>query len=79
MKIQFVNGSEIQSMIPPIEQDACQVIYCENGEDNRCPKKESCKRYLHANEHTSLKLYKLPCTRENNYLLYIKEDYTNEE
>lgn len=78
MEIRFANGSVMQSMDPPIEQEDCQIIYCDKGKENLCPKKESCKRYLHADGHTSLKLYKAPCTKNNKFLLYIKEDDTNE-
>lgn len=78
MEIRFANGSVMQSIDPPIEQEDCQIIYCDKGKENLCPKKESCKRYLHANEHNLLKLYKASCTKDNKFLLYIKEGDTNE-
>lgn len=74
MEIRFANGSIMQSIDPPIEQEDCQIIYCDKGKENTCPKKEYCKRYLRADEHVSLKLYKTSCTKDNNFLLFLKEN-----
>ena len=46
-------------------------------EDNECPKREECRRYLNANEGTSLPLFKYACTEENDYHLFMKKEEDN--
>ena len=47
---------------------------CCTQEDNECPRREECRRYLNANEGTSWTLFKYVCTEENNYHLFMKQD-----
>lgn len=46
---------------------------CCTQEDNECPKKEECRRYLNANEGTSWTLFKYMCTEENDYHLFMEK------
>lgn len=48
------------------------IYYCVN-ENNKCEKKETCRRYLHVSDNNAATLFKNACTENNNYLLYIKE------
>lgn len=50
---------------------------CCTQEDNECPKREECKRFLNANEGTSWTLFKYMCTEENNYHLFMKKEEDN--
>ncbi len=58
------------------------IYYCKNNDDNNCPKKDTCKRFLECtDDKNSTTLYKLSCTENNEYKLYIKrelEENTNE-
>lgn len=47
---------------------------CCTQEDNECPKRKECRRYLNANEGTSLPLFKYACTEENDYHLFMKKE-----
>lgn len=49
------------------------IYYC-TKENNTCPKKESCKRYIEADNNPCITLFKMMCTKDNNYLLYIKAE-----
>lgn len=49
------------------------IYYCTN-KNNTCQKKESCKRYLDVDGKNHTTLYKMACTENNNYILYIKEN-----
>ena len=49
---------------------------CCTQEDNECPKREECRRYLNANEGTSLPLFKYACTEENGYHLFMEKEET---
>lgn len=52
------------------------IYYCSKI-NNTCPKKNTCYRYTHCNENLNQSsLYKYSCTKDNNYILYIKS--TNE-
>lgn len=57
-----------------------KIYYC-TQENNDCPKKEECKRYIELkdeNRHTTL--FKVACTEDNNYILFMKyEDGKTEE
>lgn len=50
---------------------------CCTQEENNCPKKEECRRYLNANEGTSWTLFKYMCTEENDYHLFMKKEEDN--
>lgn len=47
---------------------------CCTQENNDCPKKEECRRYLNANEGTSWALFKYMCTEENDYHLFMEKE-----
>ena len=50
---------------------------CCTQENNDCPKKEECRRYLNANEGTSWALFKYMCTEENDYHLFMEKEEDN--
>ena len=50
---------------------------CCTQEENECPKKEECRRYLNANEGTSWTLFKYMCTEENDYHLFMEKKDEN--
>lgn len=78
MIFQFTNGGDMHSVSSPIiDEEICNIIYCQNVEHNKCKKKESCKRYLQSNSN-SLSLFKEACNQTNNYQLYIQEVMENE-
>lgn len=53
------------------------IYYCKK-ENNTCPKREECKRYMEADgKECVTTLFKLSCTENNNFLLYMK--YENKE
>ena len=53
---------------------------CCTQEDNECPKREECKRYLNSNEGVNWTLFKSVCTEENGYHLFMeKEDKKNKD
>ena len=56
------------------------MIYymCCTIENNNCPKKEECKRYLNAKDNSCMTLFKYACTEENDYLLFMKQEETTE-
>lgn len=50
------------------------IYYC-TQEDNYCPKKENCKRYVELNdEKCHATLFKTACTEDNDYVLYMKHN-----
>ena len=49
---------------------------CCTQEENECPKREECRRYLNANEGTSWTLFKYMCTEENDYHLFMEKEET---
>ena len=53
------------------------LYYCCIQENNNCPNKESCMRYLNADSEPHTTLFKYACTEENNYHLYMKKDDDN--
>lgn len=67
-----------QTLVLPLEQEDCRIIYCSNDEDNNCPYKYSCKRYINSSGNEFSTLYKSSCTKENNYQLYIKDGDSTE-
>lgn len=50
------------------------LYYCCTQENNDCPNKEKCMRYLNAESAPHATLFKYACTEENNYHLYLKKD-----
>ena len=50
---------------------------CCTQEDNECPRREECRRYLNANEGTSWTLFKYMCTKENDYHLFMEKEEDN--
>lgn len=50
---------------------------CCTQEDNECPRREECRRYLNANEGTSWTLFKYMCTEENDYHLFMEKEEDN--
>ena len=50
---------------------------CCTQEDNECPRREECRRYLNANEGTSWTLFKYMCTEENDYHLFMEKEKDN--
>ena len=54
------------------------LYYCCTQEDNDCPNKEKCMRYLNAESVPHATLFKYACTEENNYLLFMLKDDTAE-
>ena len=53
--------------------------YCCTQENNNCPNKETCMRFLNAESEPHTTLYKYACTEENNYHLYMKKENTKNE
>lgn len=47
------------------------IYYC-SGNENNCPKKDQCKRYLKSKDERVTSLYKEVCTENNNYILFIE-------
>lgn len=47
------------------------LYYC-TKDNNTCPKKESCLRYMDAEDKNHATLFKMACIEDNNYILYIK-------
>lgn len=54
------------------------IYYCTQGEDNVCPKQNKCKRYIESKDKFTTTLFKESCTEENNYILYIEQEKTEE-
>lgn len=79
MIFQFTSGGDMHNVSSPIiiEEENCDIIYCQNVEHNKCKKRETCKRYLQSNSN-SLSLFKEACNQTNNYQLYIQEVMENE-
>ena len=50
------------------------LYYCCTQENNDCPNKETCMRYLNAESVPHATLFKYACTEDNNYHLYLKKD-----
>lgn len=56
-----------------------KIYYC-TQENNNCPKKEECKRYMESNnEKCHATLFKVACTEDNNYVLYMRHEEIKEE
>lgn len=53
--------------------------YCCTQENNDCPKKETCMRYINAETEPHTTLYKYACTEDNNHYLYMKKESIKNE
>ena len=53
------------------------IYYCKQ-ENNTCPKRESCKRYL-SEDPCRATLFKAACTEDNGYILFIKAENDSKE
>lgn len=53
------------------------IYYC-TQENNTCLKKDNCKRYVEANDKPNATLFKVACTEDNNYILFIKAETEKE-
>ena len=53
------------------------IYYC-TQENNTCPKKENCKRYVEVEGKNHATLFKVACTEDNNYVLFIKHQEVQE-
>lgn len=47
------------------------LYYC-TKENNTCPKKEECQRYLSSENQCQATLFKMACTEDNNYVLFME-------
>ena len=54
-----------------------KIYYC-TQENNDCPRKEECKRYKESENQCTATLFKVACTKDNNYVLYMKYQENNE-
>ena len=54
------------------------IYFCTN-ENNTCPKKDICKRYLKIENEDYAPLYRVMCTENNNYILFIEAEKDNTE
>ena len=58
------------------------IYYCRQ-EENTCPRKEECRRYMECTQDKSqATLFKVSCTENNNYVLFIQhkqEENINEQ
>lgn len=50
------------------------LYYCCTQENNDCPNKETCMRYLNAESAPHATLYRYACTEDNNYHLYMEQE-----
>ena len=48
------------------------TLYFCTQENNTCPKKELCKRYINVENEVHTTLFNMACTESNNYVLFIK-------
>lgn len=48
------------------------LYYC-TQDNNDCPKKEECKRYININNEIHTTLFKIACTDENNRILFLNK------
>ena len=53
------------------------LYYCIQ-ENNTCPKKEDCKRYMESENKNKATLFKMACTENNDYVLFMKYEKKEE-
>ena len=55
------------------------VYYCRQ-ENNTCPKREQCERFVNADKtENKTSLFKVACTAQNNFILFMKHQAEEEE
>ena len=54
------------------------LYYCCTQENNYCPNKEKCMRYLNANTEPHATLFKYACKEENGFQLFIEKEESTE-
>lgn len=55
------------------------IYYCTNDNNNNCPKKDNCMRYLDANKSIcKATLYKMACTDTNGRILFMPKENTED-
>ena len=54
------------------------LYYCTQI-NNTCSKKESCKRYIQAENNVNATLFKVACNESNDYILFIEHKEENKE
>ena len=54
------------------------TLYFCTQENNTCPKKESCKRYINTENEVHTTLFNTACTNKNNYVLFIQTENKEE-
>lgn len=52
---------------------ANSIYYC-TQENNDCPKKDNCKRYIESDNEDKTTLFKMACTNANDYVLFIQHE-----
>ena len=52
---------------------ADSLYYCVK-DNNDCPKKDTCKRYIESDDKDKTTLFKMACTENNDYVLFIKHE-----
>ena len=57
---------------------ADSIYYCVK-ENNDCPKKESCRRYIESDNKDKTTLFKMACTDNNDYVLFILYEIRKED
>lgn len=55
-----------------------KIYYC-TKEDNYCPRREECKRFMKSENQCTTTLFKVMCTEDNNYVLYMKYEENLEQ
>lgn len=50
---------------------ADSIYYCVK-ENNDCIKKDTCKRYIESEDKDKTTLFKMACTENNDYVLFIQ-------
>lgn len=57
-----------------------ELVYCCTKENNTCPKKEDCKRYMESDDKECVTtLYKVACTENNGYVLFMNNKEVGEQ
>lgn len=69
MNVYFANGTNI---MVGCDNEKDSYYFCQK-DGNSCEKRETCKRYLNTEGQATSRLFKVMCTEQNNYLLYIPE------
>lgn len=52
------------------------LYYCCTQNNNDCPNKEKCMRYLNADSSPHATLYKYACKEDNGYQLFMEKEET---